>query len=173
MGFIHIYCGEGKGKTTASIGLAVRAAGAGKQVRFTQLMKGVPTSELASLALIPNITVTRCDKNYGFSFKMSDEDKAAITQCHNALLKESFDLVKLGKVDLLIIDEFNAAYNYNLLDREMAEELILGSEYDTEIVLTGRNPAKPFADRADYLSEIKCVKHPHNNGVHARRGIEF
>ena len=119
MGYLHINCGEGKGKTTASIGLAVRAAGAGMRVMFVQLMKGVPTSELNVLSRIPEITIRRCDRNYGFSFCMTDDDKAAITLCHNGLLKAAFSAVRANEVDLLILDEFNAAYNYNLLDRTL------------------------------------------------------
>lgn len=69
MGLIHIYCGNGKGKTSAAIGLALRAAGAGMRVHIVQLLKGGETSELNTLALIPNITVSRCDKDYGFTFQ--------------------------------------------------------------------------------------------------------
>lgn len=174
MGYLHINCGEGKGKTTASIGLAVRAAGAGMRVMFVQLMKGVPTSELNVLSRIPEITIRRCDRNYGFSFRMTDDDKAAITLCHNGLLKAAFSAVRANEVDLLILDEFNAAYNYNLLDRTLADGLLeLLDSYPTEIVLTGRNPDVKFTARADYLSEIECRKHPHQKGVRARRGIEY
>ncbi|MBO5377050.1 MAG: cob(I)yrinic acid a,c-diamide adenosyltransferase, partial [Ruminiclostridium sp.] len=76
MGLLHIYCGDGKGKTTASIGLAVRAAGAGMKVCFIQLMKGGDTSEIETMGLIPDITVKRCDKVYGFVKNMRDRDKA-------------------------------------------------------------------------------------------------
>ena len=173
MGFLHIYCGEGKGKTTAALGLALRAAGAGKTVRIIQLLKGTNTSELETLRLIPNITVTRCDKNYGFTSKMTQADKTEITACHNRLLSEGFALVKAGEVDMLIIDEFNAAYDYNLLDRSFAEEFLSNREFPAEIVITGRNPAQAFVDIADYISEIKCVRHPFNKGMSARKGIEF
>ena len=173
MGFLHIYCGEGKGKTTAALGLALRAAGAGKTVRVIQLLKGTNTSELEALRLIPNITVTRCDKNYGFTSKMTETDKAEITACHNKLLSAGFALVKKGAVDMLIIDEFNAAYDYNLLDRKTAEEFLFCKEFPVEIVITGRNPAEIFLNIADYISEVKCVKHPYEKGISARKGIEF
>lgn len=173
MGFMHIYCGEGKGKTTASLGLAVRAAGAGKTVRIIQLLKGTNTSELETLRLISNISITRCDKNYGFVGKMTENDKSEITECHNKLLAEGFELVRTNAVDLLIIDEFNAAYNYNLIDRKFAEDFLLKKDYTAEIVLTGRNPAEKFVEIADYVSEIKCVKHPFDKGICARKGIEF
>ncbi len=164
---LHIYCGDGKGKTTAALGLAVRAAGAGLRVHIVQLMKGAPTSELAALAKISGISVARCDRDYGFSWKMSERDKSGITACHNALLEEAFSL----GADMVILDEFNSAYANGLLDREAAEKLI--AEATAEIVLTGRNPDPKFLDKADYISEIQCVRHPYERGVTARKGIEF
>ncbi|MDE5946940.1 MAG: cob(I)yrinic acid a,c-diamide adenosyltransferase, partial [Oscillospiraceae bacterium] len=110
MGLIHIYCGDGKGKTTASIGLALRAVGAGMKVHFVQFMKGNHSSELNVLETLPNLTVERCDKNYGFTFNMSQDEKTALIQCHNRLIKNAFN----NNCDLLILDEFNTAYHYNL-----------------------------------------------------------
>lgn len=169
MGLLHIYCGDGKGKTTASVGLAVRAAGAGMRVCFIQFMKGGDTAELNTLKQIPYITVKRCDRNYGFVKNMSDRDKADITVCHNELLKYAFS----GGFDLVILDEFNSAYGYGLMDKVLAEKLILGGKDSCEIVLTGRKPAEIFIDNADYISEICCVKHPYQNGIRARKGIEY
>ncbi len=164
---LHIYCGDGKGKTTAALGLAVRAAGAGLRVHIVQLMKGSPTSELAALARIPGISVARCDRDYGFSWKMSERDKSEITECHNRLMGEAFSL----GADMVILDEFNSAYANGLLDREAAEKLI--GEAAAEIVLTGRDPDPRFLEKADYISEIQCVRHPYERGVTARKGIEF
>lgn len=173
MGLIHIYCGDGKGKTTAAIGLAVRAAGAGMRVRFVQLLKGNDTSELNSLKLIPNITIDRCDEDYGFTFTMSEEEKAKITACHNRILLRAFELAQSGEIDLLIIDEFNAAYAYGLVYKELAERIVLNKPEALELVITGRNPDKRFVEAADYVSEIQAVKHPFKSGISARKGIEF
>lgn len=173
MGLIHIYCGEGKGKTTAALGLALRAAGSGMRVHIVQLLKGGPTSELHSLAQIPNITVSRPDKNYGFTFKMSEEDKRRLTECHNDLLIHAEKLIVDGEIDMLIIDEFNAAYEYDLVDCEIADRIILQKPENTELVLTGRNPQEKFVRAADYVSEITPVKHPYITGIQARKGIEF
>ncbi|MCM1023063.1 MAG: cob(I)yrinic acid a,c-diamide adenosyltransferase [Prevotella sp.] len=169
MGLLHIYCGGGKGKTTAAIGLAVRASGAGMKVCFVQLMKGGFTSELSALKLLPNIEITRCDKDYGFVKNMSGTDKISIAECHNNLLRNAFSV----GFDMIILDEFNAAYFHGLLDKKSAENFILNGKKNAEIILTGRNPAEIFINSADYISEIKCVKHPYKNGVSARRGIEF
>lgn len=169
MGLLHIYCGDGKGKTTAALGLALRAAGAGMKVSFVQLMKGGETSELDSLKIIPQIEVMRCDKQYGFYKSMSDTDKKEITECHNILLKKAFE----SNADMIILDEFNSAYNYELIDRSFAKQCIFNGIKNTEIILTGRNPAEIFIERADYVSEIKCSKHPFENGISARKGIEY
>ncbi len=173
MGFLHIYCGDGKGKTTAAMGLAIRAAGAGMRVHIVQLLKGSDTAELSVLRSIPGITLERCDRNYGFVWNMTDSDKADITKCHNSLLGKGYSLVRSGETDMLLIDEFNAAYRHGLLDRAAAEKFLTEKPGTAELVITGREPAKIFVDSADYVSEIKCVKHPYQNGVTARRGIEF
>lgn len=173
MGLMHIYCGDGKGKTTAALGLAVRAAGAGMRVHIIQLLKGSDTAELSVLRNIPGITLERCEKNYGFVWNMSDDDKAGITECHNSMLEKGYSMVRSGEVDMLIIDEFNAAYRHGLLDRLKAERFLTEKPGNAELVITGREPAEIFVDCADYVSEIKCVKHPYSRGINARRGIEY
>lgn len=173
MGLIHIYCGDGKGKTTAALGLALRAAGSGMRVQIVQLLKGSSTSELHSLARIPNITVSRPEKNYGFTFKMSEEDKRLLIECHNRLLRDAEKRIAGGEIDMLIIDEFNAAYEYDLIDREIADRIVFQKPENIELVLTGRNPQEKFVREADYVSEIMPVKHPYTMGIQARKGIEF
>lgn len=170
---LHIYCGDGKGKTTAALGLAVRAAGSGMKVFFFQFLKGAPTSELNSLSKIENITVRRCDKDYGFTFTMNDDDKAAITACHDEMLKQALSLAENGGADMIVLDEFNAAYECGLLDRRLAENLVLNHWERVELVLTGRNPNEKFVEAADYVSEILAVKHPYEKGADARAGIEY
>lgn len=165
---LQIYCGDGKGKTTAALGGAVRAAGAGLQVCFTQFMKGGETSELAPLEHLP-ITVRRCDRDYGFYKSMSEEDKLAITRCHNALLEAAFS----EGFKFIVLDEFCSAYRLGLLDREFAARLILENKEKAEVVMTGREPPEVFIENADYISEIACRRHPFQNGVIARKGIEF
>ena len=169
MGLLHIYCGDGKGKTTASLGLSLRMAGAGMRVAFVQFMKGSDTAELMSLKLIPGITVMRCDRDYGFCGTFTDSDKQEITRCHNDLLEKAFS----GEFDGVILDEFNIAYKYKLIDRERAAQLIAANRERSEIVLTGRDPDERFLAEADYISEIVCRRHPYEKGVQARKGIEY
>ena len=166
---VHIYCGDGKGKTTAALGLALRAAGSGMRVHFVQFLKGSETSELASLSRIPEITVLRCDRNYGFTFRMTDADKAALTACHNNMLQAVQE--RLPETDLLVLDEFFAAYNQDLMDRALAEQII--ADCKAELVLTGRDPDAQFLALADYVSEIRAVRHPYTRGIMARKGIEY
>ncbi len=173
MGLIHIYCGNGKGKTTAALGLAVRAAGAGKTVCIVQLLKGTKTSELESLKLLPNIIIIRLQKDFGFTFIMNEQDKKEITVCHNNLLISAYEHMKNHEFDMLIIDEFFAAYEKNLIDKELAEKLVFEKEKNCELILTGRNPIEKFLAVADYVSEINAVKHPYEKGISARKGIEF
>lgn len=166
---IHIYCGDGKGKTTASIGLAVRMAGYKKKVLFMQFMKGSYTGELKLLTAAKNVTVMRCDKNYGFFKSMDDADKENIIKCHDENLK--YVLWNIDKFDMIVLDEIFDAYNYGLCDKEMVLQIV--KEYKGELVMTGRNPDKQFLDKADYVSEIRKKKHPYDKGVKAREGIEF
>ncbi|MGN1135349.1 MAG: cob(I)yrinic acid a,c-diamide adenosyltransferase [Oscillospiraceae bacterium] len=169
MGCLHIYCGDGKGKTTASLGLALRASGAGMSVCFVQFMKGGETSELNTLRLIPEITVLRCDRQYPFFKNMTESDKTAIMECHEHLLEEAF----VGNYDMIILDEFNSAYGYGLMDCKKAQELIFDGKKNAEIILTGRDPDDIFVNKADYISDIKCVRHPYEKGIAARKGIEY
>lgn len=169
MGFLHIYCGDGKGKTTAALGLALRAAGAGMNVCFVQFMKGGETAELNALRLIPNISVKRCDKEYGFLNSMTESEKAEIAACHNELLEYAFG----GGFDLVILDEFNCAYEFGLVERSLAERLILNGKSESEVVLTGREPDEIFVRAADYISEVRSIRHPYEKGITARKGIEF
>lgn len=166
---LQIYCGEGKGKTTASVGLAVRMSGAGKKVAFVQFMKGGYTSELSSLEKISGIDIMRCDRDYGFFNTLSETDKAELTACHNALLERAFS----GGYDGVILDELNFAFGHALMDCERAEKLILEAKDSIEVVITGRSPAEVFVEAADYISEIKCVRHPYQKGIFAREGIEY
>lgn len=166
---IHIYCGDGKGKTTASIGLAVRMAGYGKKVLFMQFLKGSYTGELEILQKSENITVMRCDKNYGFFRSMTDSDKENIIRCHNENLE--YVLKNMDSFDMIVLDEIFAAYNYDLADREKVKKIV--EKYKGELVMTGREPQEWFVERADYVSEIKKIKHPYDKGITAREGIEF
>lgn len=173
MGMLHIYCGSGKGKTTAALGLAMRAAGSGMRVDLVQFLKYGDESALEVIQSIPQITVLRCERRFGFTCQLTDTEKEALTVCHDQLLRKAMDRLFQGRTDMLVLDEFFAAYNYGLLDRTLANRLVFTGRDHAEIVLTGRDPEAKFLDAADYVSEIRDVKHPYRRGVPARRGIEY
>lgn len=172
LGLIHVYCGDGKGKTTAAIGLAIRASGNGMKVLIIQFLKGKKVSELEILQRIPNITVLRNDKDYGFYNSMTKEEKIEATKLHNENLYRGLELVETGNCDVLILDEVVSAYNLNLIDKEAVNQLITEKKPELELVLTGRNPDPLFVEKADYVSEIKKIKHPYDRNISARKGIE-
>jgi cob(I)alamin adenosyltransferase len=172
-GLIHLYTGEGKGKTTASIGLSIRAAGAGKNVVFCQFMKGRDTSELNILSALPTVTIVRSDEELGW-FKNGDPGSiAAFTELHNSLLDEIEELIGNGKCDLLVLDEVTYPINYGIIDISRLEKLIASKPEEMEIVLTGRNAPDFMRDKADYITEMSKVRHPYDKGIQARRGIEY
>lgn len=164
---LHIYHGNGKGKTTASVGLAVRSAGAGLKVCFVQFLKNGSSSEINILKQVGNIECLHCKTSGKFVFQMSDDEKQLLTSGNNELLEKAFE----SDSDVIVLDEFLDVYNLNVIDMDYAEKYILSS--DREIILTGRNPSEIFLDRADYISEITSVRHPYEKGIKARRGIEY
>jgi cob(I)alamin adenosyltransferase len=166
---IHIYTGDGKGKTTAALGLALRSAGRGKKVVIVQFMKGADTGELRSLALLPGITVLRNKQHYGFFNRVGAETQSRIIDDNNNSLTEALGL----PCDLLALDEVFSAYSMGALDRNVIDSLVLEKNEARELVLTGRNPPRHIIDAADYVSEIRKIKHPYDLGVEAREGIEY
>jgi cob(I)alamin adenosyltransferase len=166
---IHIYTGDGKGKTTAALGLAIRAAGRGKTVVIVQFMKGRDTGELHSLEHIPGITVLRFGQNYGFFHTADEEKRLKMINDNNRNLKEALSI----PCELLVLDEVFSAYSLEAVDRTMVDDLVLGKQDKPELVLTGREPPQHIIDAADYVSEIRKVNHPYDLGVKAREGIEY
>ena len=166
---IHLYTGEGKGKTTAAIGLAIRAAGYSKKIVIVQFLKGSDSGELHSLSLIPNITLIRNREDYGFFRSASPDIRAKITKENNENLKTALALPH----DLLVLDEICAAYGLEAVDRKAVDDLLQGFSLKKELVLTGRNPPRHFLDAADYVSDIHNTKHPFEQGIPAREGIEY
>ena len=170
---VHIYYGDGKGKTTAAMGLAVRAAGVGNLVTVVQFLKGNPTGEIEVLSRIPEITVLRNQVNHGFTFRMTDEQKKEVTMMHNMNLMQAIEKINRKECDTLILDEIIDAYNMNMVDRNMVHTLLEMRPKELEIVMTGRNPEEALLVHADYITNMKKEKHPFDQGQCARRGVEF
>lgn len=170
---IHIYSGDGKGKTTAAFGLALRGAGAGMRVCIFQFLKDGSSSEIGVLKSVKGISVTCCDECQRFVFQMSEIEKAAVIKKHNEMLEQIKTLFQNGGADMIVLDEFFGAYNEEMFDRSAAERIVLSCPDSIELVMTGRDPAKVFCEHADYHSEIRSVRHPYDNGAMARKGIEY
>lgn len=171
-GLIHIYCGDGKGKTTAALGLMLRALGRGKKVVFCQFLKSDNSGERRALEAFENITMTPCPNLIKFVFQMNEEEKkAAAQQCF-----ESFRhavLCASDGCDLLVLDEVFGAVSTGLLKEQELLAFLKEKPQGLEVVLTGRDPGADFLKLADYVSQIVKIKHPYDSGYAAREGIEF
>lgn len=165
---LHIYYGEGKGKTTAAAGLAVRAMGHGQKVCFVQFLKSGTSGELAVLRQ-GGALVLSGKAGTKFVPQMTEEEKKETARIHDRFLEHA----KNGDWDLLVLDEACAAVNAGLIDEEMLRGVVLDNRISKEIVITGRNPRPWMLEAADYLTEMKCVRHPYELGVPAREGVEF
>lgn len=182
-GLIHIYCGDGKGKTSAAVGLAVRAAGCGMKVLFARFLKNEDSGELKILDSIPEIDVIHMEKSYGFFRTLSAEEQREVKQMYAELWEKIVHLTsspergsseaKACPYGMLVIDEFMAAYNYGLIPHEEALRFLAERPEELEVVLTGRDPDSRLLETADYVSEVRKVKHPYDRGITARRGIEY
>ena len=170
---IHLYYGDGKGKTTSAIGLCIRACGAGKRVIFLQFMKGNETSELAAMKQLSGIRILRSAKDYGFYKQMTEEEKQALKMEHDKNLLLAREAVCQGQCNLLVLDEVTYAFLWELVDRTVLMDFLRDYGDKTEIVLTGRNPDKFFLEQADYITNMKCERHPFERGIPARKGIEY
>lgn len=170
-GFVHIYTGNGKGKTTAAIGQAVRAAGAGLKSYIIQFMKEFPYNEINSLSYLKDwITIEQVGKD-DFVLKCETPPKEEIEKAQNALLKAK-EILMSGEYDLIILDEVCVAIYFGLFTADDVLPLLESKPENVELVLTGRYCPKVLIDRADLVTEMKEVKHYYQKGVLARKGIE-
>lgn len=163
---IHVYVGDGKGKTTASVGLSVRVTGHGFKVLFMQFLKDDSSGEVDVLRRIQGIEVVHCPVNYGFTFQMTEEQKKETAEEYDKMMDRAIE----SDAFLIVLDEVIHALNSGMIDKEKLERVL---EKDCEIVLTGRDAPEWITDRADYFSNVQKIKHPYDNGVQARVGIEF
>ena len=168
LGLVHLYWGEGKGKTTAAMGLALRALGCGAQVTVVQFLKGADSGEVALLRRL-GAKIYRGKAGQKFVFQMDEAEKAAT----RALQNENLAAALACPADLLILDEACAAWQLDMVDRALLERAVRGRPAGQEVVLTGRAPAPWMEELADYSTEMRCCRHPYQRGVAARKGVEF
>lgn len=171
-GLVHIYYGDGKGKTTAAFGLAFRCAGRGKRVVIAQFLKSGGSGEVLAAERFPEITVARGRAVRKFTFQMDEREKAQTAQDCAELFRRAAELAQSGDVRLLVLDEvIDACRGFLGLD-EVAAFLDSRPE-GLEVVLTGHSLPEALAGRADYISHVVKEKHPYDQGVMARPDIEF
>jgi len=169
IGYIQLYTGNGKGKTTAAIGLAIRAVGAGKKVFIGQFVKGMHYSELDSLKRFPEIVV----RQYGLDCFIKQTPTQRDSDVARNGLNEVKSIINDGYFDLVILDEINIALYYKLLEIEEVLSILTTKPQGMEVVLTGRYAPDKLIEIADLVTEMKEIKHYYNNGIEARKGIEF
>ncbi len=168
-GLIHIYTGEGKGKTTASVGLAVRARGRGMKVIFSQFMKAVTGGEIAMLEKL-QVRILSFKEVLSPYFHPGADLGALRAKALGAL--EQLDIIMPG-YDLVVLDEFMHLIRHGLVTEAEALAFLKRKPAGVELVLTGREAPDTLIEAADYVTEMKAVKHPLNRGLKAREGIEF
>ena len=167
-GMVHLYCGDGKGKTTAAMGLALRALGAGMRVAVVQFLKDGHSSELAPLEKL-GAAVFSGGCGSKFVFQMDQQEKEETRRQQDALLRRAL----AEPCDLLVQDEACAACSLGMVDQELLRGAVQNRPAGCEVVLTGRDPAEWMQNAADYITEMRAVRHPFEKGVAARRGVDF
>jgi cob(I)alamin adenosyltransferase len=170
-GLIQVYTGSGKGKTTAALGLALRAAGHDLQVYIVQFMKGWPHyGELVSVQHLPNVTLRQFGRpDFVNREHPNPED---IRLAHEAL-EHAGQIVASGDYDLVILDEVNVALDYGLIGLDDLLSLLEAKPEHVELVLTGRGAHPEIVKLADLVTEMLAIKHPYDAGVPGRKGIEY
>lgn len=173
-GQTHIYTGDGKGKTTAAMGLALRALGAGLTVRIFQFCKSRPSGEVGALSkLAPGIVrCAQCDIKK-FSWDMNAEEKQAWAEAQQALFDEACEAACDKNVDVVILDEALGALHGGGVELSQLAYLIGHRYKGVELVITGRDAPEKLIALADYVTEMRAIKHPHLGGLEARKGIEY
>ena len=191
MGLVHLYYGEGKGKSTAAAGLALRALGAGMQVTLVRLCKSAePESGEVTLLEKSGARVIHGKLSRRFVSQMDKDEQEATRERQDGILKDILAEIRndpqdiagesLGDADqaeavreMIVFDEALAACNYGLLDEELLKMTVTEGRRSREIVLTGRGPSAWMIEAADYVTEFRCEKHPYERGILARQGIEY
>lgn len=167
-GYVHIYTGNGKGKTTAALGLSLRAICAGKKVYFGQFVKGMEYSELKAVEYLPNLEIKQYGKDCFIYNEPTDEDIKLAQEG----LEELGQILKEGSYDLVVLDELNIALFYKLFSLDQLIDVLDQRADHVEVVITGRYAPEKLIDYGDLVTEMKEIKHYYMKGVEARTGIE-
>jgi len=170
-GMVQVYTGDGKGKTTAALGLGLRAAGHGFRVHMIMFMKGrINYGELEAVKRIPNFTIRAFGRPEFVDRRNPDPRDIQLAR---EALQHAREVMEQGEVDFLILDEVNCAIDWGLIPEKEVIELIRRRPPHMELILTGRYARPSIIALADLVSEVREVKHPYQKGITARRGVEY
>jgi len=168
---IQIYTGNGKGKTTAALGLAMRAAGHGLSVMIIQFMKGkINYGELETARKLPNITIEQYGRPDFVNPEQPDHEDIRLAEQG---FKRAREVIRGGKYDVVVLDEINVAVNFGLLKEDDVVGLLQMIPEDLELILTGRYMPEAFARHADLITECRELKHYFSKGTQARKGFDY
>lgn len=167
-GLVHLYWGNGKGKTTAAMGVALRSLAAGKRVVIVQFLKGRESGEVTLLSQL-GAKIFRGKSGQKFVFQMTEQEKAETRKTQEENLLEALR----EPADLLILDEACAALKLSMVDEALLKRAVLEKPESQELILTGREPADWMEEAADYSTEMHCWRHPYEKGITAREGVEY
>ncbi len=165
-GMVHVYTGNGKGKTSAALGLCLRAVGRGLRCCFIQFIKGVPTGEMEAAKYLPNFEFYQTGRP-GYDFRVTPEDYERA--------QEGFKLacMKAEEFDVLVLDEINVAVHLGLLEVSQVVSFVKGKPTELELILTGRYAKPEVIELADYVTYFQLLKHPYYRGFKARKGVDY
>lgn len=170
---IHVYFGDGKGKTTAAVGLAARAAGSNMKVLFVQFLKTEFSGERHTLSHTENTTLTFCPLELKFTFEMDEKEKLQAAKVFKGIFDSSVTTALTERYDMVILDEIFDVINNEMISEAEVFEFVANAPVSMEIIMTGHNPPERFIEAADYVTEFKKIKHPYDKGITGRIGIEF
>ena len=170
---IHAYYGDGKGKSTAAAGAALRAAGNRMRVMYVQFLKTENTGERLALQSIDGINLTSCPLELKFTYDMDEHEKQQTAAMYRSIFDRSAAITLSERYDMIVLDEVFDVINEGMLSESSVFEFISNAPNNIEIIMTGRKPPKRFIDAADYVTEFKKHKHPYDRGIQARKGIEY
>ncbi len=168
-GLLHVYCGDGKGKTTASMGLLLRALGNGYKAVVVQFLKDGSSGEMKMLRALPDVEVFTA----GFgAFGMTEKEKGVCREEYAENFRQAVAICEKDSRSLLVLDEAAGAIRRGLFDEELLLDWLKNRPPGVEVVITGRRPSERLLELADYVSRIEKIKHPYDKGIPARLGVE-
>lgn len=171
-GLLQVYYGDGKGKTTAAFGQAVRMLGHGAPVVVVQFLKNTPSGELDFFQTVKGIQIFRGKGGDRFTFQMTEEELKETKNIHNDNLEKAWNAIQNWTHGLLVLDEGLDAYAGNLVNQQRMEEIILQRPPHVEVVITGHSLPEFFHQQGDYITHMQKQRHPYDQGIAARKGIE-